>query len=65
MRRSTVGRRGGTFTELTRVRRVLSGVTRGELYLYLRYYFETLCAPSVIIALFVCYVVIKDRHKRS
>jgi len=29
------------------------------------YYFATICAPAVIIALFVCYVFLKDRHKRS
>ena len=63
-RRSTAGRRGGTFTELTRSGRVLSDVTRGELYFYLHYYFATLCAPAVIIALFACYVFFKDRSRR-
>ena len=35
-----------------------------ELYFYLHYYFATLCAPAVIIALFVCYVFFKDRNRR-
>jgi hypothetical protein len=59
------GRRGGgTFTELTRERRVSSDVTRGELYFYLHYYFATLCAPAVILALFVCYLFFKNRNRR-
>lgn len=64
MRRSTAARRGGKFTELARPRRVSSDVTRHELCFYLRYYFATLCAPAVIIALFVCYLFFKDRNKR-
>ncbi|HKG13859.1 MAG TPA: hypothetical protein VKB12_10985 [Pyrinomonadaceae bacterium] len=42
----------------------MSDVTRGELYFYLHYYFATLCAPAVIIALFACYVFFKDRSRR-
>lgn len=62
MRRSTAARGGGTFTELARPRRVLSGMFGGGPED--DYFFATVCAPAVIIALFVCYVVIKDRHKR-
>ena len=42
----------------------MSYVTRAELHFYLHYYFATLCAPAVIIALFVCYVFFKDRNRR-
>ena len=27
------------------------------------YYFATLCVPAFIVALFVCYVFLRDRHK--
>jgi hypothetical protein len=63
-RRSTVGRGGDTFTEPRRARRVKSEMTGGELHEPSDYYFVTICVPAVIIALFVCYLFLKDRHKR-
>ncbi len=35
-----------------------------KFYFYLHYYFATLCAPAIIIALFVLYLYFKDRGKR-
>lgn len=40
-------------------------MTGGELRELSDYYFATLCVPAVIVALFVCYVFLRDRHKRS
>jgi hypothetical protein len=40
-------------------------MTGGEFHQSSDYYFATLCVPAVIIALFVCYVFLKDRHRRS
>ena len=62
-RRSTAGRGDDIFMELDGARRVMSAMHR-ELYFYLHYYFATLCAPASIIVLFVCYLFLKDRHRR-
>jgi hypothetical protein len=35
-----------------------------EFYFYLNYYFATLCAPALVIALFVLYLYHKDRSRR-
>ena len=35
-----------------------------ELYFYLNYYFATLCAPALVITLFVLYLYLKDRNRR-
>jgi hypothetical protein len=41
-----------------------SSVLSPKLYFYLHYYFATLCAPAVVITLFVLYLFLKDRNKR-